>query len=68
MRYALSREEELLKKIEEWQRKANDEADPFNNYISVFIAYNIFYNLYAKKRVEISTLTIHKETAKEPQT
>ena len=50
MEDALSREKELLKKIEEWQRKASDEADPFNKYTSVFIAYNTFYNLYAKKK------------------
>ena len=50
MKDALSREEELLKKIEEWRRKASDEADPFNKYTSVCIAYNTFYNLYAKKK------------------
>ena len=46
----MSREEELLEKIEEWRVKANSESDPFNKYISVFIAYNIFYNLYAKRK------------------
>lgn len=46
----LSREEELLEKIEEWRAKANSESDPFNKYTSVFIAYNIFYNLYAKRK------------------
>lgn len=46
----LSRERELLEKVEEWQDKANREADPFNKYVSIFIAYNIFYNLYAKRR------------------
>lgn len=46
----LSREEELLEKIEEWRAKANSESDSFNKYISVFIAYNIFYNLYAKSK------------------
>jgi len=46
----LGREIELLEKIEEWQAKANGESDPFNKYVSIFIAYNIFYNLYSRKR------------------
>ena len=44
------REKELLEKVEEWQNKARCETDPFNKYISMFIAYNIFYNLYAKRK------------------
>ena len=44
------REKELLEKVDEWQAKAKSETDPFNKYVSMFIAYNIFYNLYAKKR------------------
>lgn len=43
-------EKELLEKVDEWQAKATCETDPFNKYVSVFIAYNIFYNLYAKKK------------------
>jgi hypothetical protein len=46
----LEREKELLEKIHEWQTKAGSEIDPFNKYISLFTAYNIFYNLYAKKK------------------
>jgi len=38
----------LLEKIGEWQIKAQNENDPFNKYLSIFIAYNIFYNLYKK--------------------
>lgn len=38
----------LLKKIEQWKRKAMNETDPFDRYLSIFIAYNIFYNLYKK--------------------
>lgn len=45
-----TRRRELLEKIKEWQKKARRESDPFNKYISMFIAYNIFYNLYAKTR------------------
>ncbi len=40
----------LLRKIEEWQEKAQHETDPFNRYVSAFTAYNIFYNLYEKTR------------------
>lgn len=46
----MSRERELLEKVEEWQNKANRETDPFNRYVSFSIAYNIFYNLYAKRK------------------
>lgn len=46
---ALIQEKELLEKVDEWQTKANSESDPFNKYVSIFIAYNIFYNLYARK-------------------
>jgi hypothetical protein len=45
----MRREEELLEKVREWQTKAGYETDPFNKYVSIFIAFNIFYNLYAKK-------------------
>lgn len=38
----------LVEKIEEWQEKSHQETDPFNKYLSIFIAYNIFYNLYWK--------------------
>jgi hypothetical protein len=43
-------EKELLEKVDEWQAKARSDTDPFNKYVSIFIAYNIFYNLYAKKK------------------
>jgi hypothetical protein len=38
----------ILAKIHEWRTKARKEMDPFNRYLSLFIAYNIFYNLYKK--------------------
>lgn len=40
--------DQLLRKIQEWRTKAGKEVDPFNRYLSLFIAYNIFYNLYKK--------------------
>lgn len=43
-------EKELLEKVDEWQAKARSETDPFNKYVSMFIANNIFYNLYAEKK------------------
>lgn len=46
----MDRERELLEKIGDWQTKASSETDPFNKYVSIFTAYNIFYNLYAKKK------------------
>jgi hypothetical protein len=33
---------------EEWKTKALRENDPFNKYLSAFIAHNLFYNLYKK--------------------
>lgn len=47
----------LLGKIEEWQTKARYESDPFNKYVSIFIAYNIFYNLYEKTKHPSADLT-----------
>lgn len=47
----------LLEKIEEWQKKAQCEEDPFNRYVSTFIAYNIFYNLYKKTKDPKADLT-----------
>lgn len=49
--------EMLLGKIEEWQSKARFESDPFNKYVSIFIAYNIFYNLYEKTEHPSADLT-----------
>jgi len=46
----ISAEDDLLEKIGDWQSKANSESDPFNKYVSMFIAYNIFYNLYEKRK------------------
>ncbi len=40
----------LLNKIKEWQEKSKNETDPFNKYVSIFIAYNIFYNLLEKTK------------------
>jgi hypothetical protein len=47
----------LLKKIEEWKRKASHENDPFDKYLSIFIAYNIFYNLFKKTEEPSADLT-----------
>lgn len=47
----------LLRKIREWQEKAQHETDPFNRYISIFIANNIFYNLYKKTKDPSADLT-----------
>ena len=47
----------LLGKIGEWQEKAQSENDPFNRYVSIFTAYNIFYNLYEKTRNPSADLT-----------
>jgi hypothetical protein len=47
-------EKELLEKVLEWQAKAKYETDAFNKYVSIFIAFNIFYNLYVKKQSENS--------------
>jgi hypothetical protein len=46
----MSMEADLLQKVKEWKEKANSESDPFDKYLSMFIAYNIFYNLYERKR------------------
>lgn len=43
-------EAELIHKVEEWRKKANSETDAFDRYVSIFIGYNIFYNLYEKKK------------------
>lgn len=50
----MSVENDLLEKIREWQTKANSESDPFDKYVSIFIAYNIFYNLYEKRKKSFS--------------
>jgi len=47
----------LLTKIEEWEEKARNEEDSFNKYLSVFIAYNIFYNLHKKTEDPLADLT-----------
>ena len=36
-----------LEKINGWRNKSYSEDDPIDKYISLFISYNIFYNLYA---------------------
>jgi len=38
---------EKVKYIYEWIQKSNNEEDSFNSFISLFIAFNMFYNLYA---------------------
>ena len=40
----------LLQRIEEWRRKSHQEENPFDSYMSIFIAYNIFYSLYWNTR------------------
>ncbi|MDH5732977.1 MAG: hypothetical protein OEY88_04245 [Candidatus Bathyarchaeota archaeon] len=52
----------LLRKIEEWRIKAQIETDPFNKYLSIFIAYNIFYNLYKKTEHPGADLTCGDST------
>lgn len=47
----------LIEKIEEWRNKARRERDSFNQYLSIFIAYNIFYNLFKKTRDPSADLT-----------
>jgi hypothetical protein len=47
----------LLGKIDEWQKKARREQDPFNKYVSIFTAYNILYNLYKKTKEPTADLT-----------
>lgn len=37
--------------------KAQYETDPFNKYLSIFIAYNIFYNLFKKSENPNADLT-----------
>lgn len=64
----MMQEKELLEKIDEWQVKAKSETDPFDKYVSMFIAYNIFYNLYAKKKsgnnkTDFSQRDSHRATA-----
>ena len=51
----MSVENDLIEKIKEWQIKASSEADPFDKYLSLFISYNIFYNLYEKTITGIFT-------------
>jgi len=53
----------LLRKIREWRTKAENEADPFNKYLSLFIAYNIFYNLY-KKTQDPNANLFHGDSAR----
>lgn len=48
----------LLNKIEEWKLKAQSEPDPFNKYISIFISFNILYNLYKKTENPRADLTV----------
>jgi len=47
----------LICKIKEWQEKSKREIDPFNKYVSIYIAYNIFYNLFEKTENPSATLT-----------
>lgn len=44
-----------IRKAREWKEKARAEQDPFNKYFSLFVGYNIMYNLYAE--------TINEESA-----
>lgn len=39
----------MIANVRDWIEKARDENDSFDRYISYFIAFNILYNLNAKK-------------------
>ena len=40
----------LLSKTEGWIQKAEKESDPFDKYVSYFIAFKILYDSYAKEK------------------
>jgi hypothetical protein len=40
---------EVLRRIDEWVDKGNEEQDPFNKFISYWVAFNALYCLRAKK-------------------
>lgn len=39
----------MLDKVERWVQKAQGESDEFDKFISYSIAFNILYNMYAKR-------------------
>src|SRR5271169_1360011 len=39
----------LLSKAEGWIQKAERERDPFDRYMSYFVAFKILYDIYAKE-------------------
>jgi Apea-like HEPN len=48
----------MLDKVVEWCAKAEHDDDPFDRYVSYFIAFNILYNTYAvelRSGVDLST-------------
>src|SRR5438094_3036666 len=40
----------ILEKTFDWVAKSRTDTDPYDKYVSIFIAFNIFYNLVAKTR------------------
>ncbi len=44
------RRNNLLSKAEGWIQKAEKERDPFDRYMSYFIAFKILYDMYTKER------------------
>jgi hypothetical protein len=59
--------DKLLRKIQEWRVKAGEETDPFDRYLSLFIAYNIFYNLFKKTKDPNANLA-HGDSARAVET
>jgi len=47
-----SEDEFILKKCLEWIKKAKVERDGFNKFFALWVSYNAFYNLYARKKEE----------------
>jgi len=49
----------LLDRVREWQKKSQSETDPFNQYVSIFTAYNTLYDLYGAMRHPGEDLSRH---------
>ncbi|MBR9676618.1 hypothetical protein GOV04_00565 [Candidatus Woesearchaeota archaeon] len=56
-------EEMNLSRINAWISKSDSAKDKFDKFISLFIAYNMFYNLYAKSKNENANLHENKKNA-----
>jgi hypothetical protein len=46
----------ILGKTYDWVAKSRNDTDPYDKYVSIFIAFNIFYNLNAKTRKPLINL------------